>query len=103
MAEDGLSSLKYGHDTNGVGDYLDEIRTGALQNAKEAVQNIQDLEKACQADWKGKACENYLQNLRRDSNHCAEQFDALFNVLVSEVNSLNAAMTNKDANLIPVD
>ena len=100
---EGLSSLKYGHDTSGVSEYLEEIKTGALQNAKDAVQNITDLENACKADWKGKACENYLTNLRKDSNHCAEQFDMLFNILVSEVNSVNAAMTNKDANLIPID
>ena len=63
--------------------HVNEYYKQICDQYKEMIGDIQDLEKVCQADWKGKACENYLQNLRKDSNHCAEQFDALFNVLVS--------------------
>lgn len=95
-----IGDLQFGYDTNGVSDYLDAIHSEALQQAKDAVLNTSAIETCCNNEWEGRAKENFLNNLRTDAQHVADQFEALYGVLVSEVNSLNAAMANKDESLI---
>ena len=98
-----IGELEHGYDTNGVDQYLQEIKAQALEEAKSAVLNTNGLVSCCEQNWEGRARENYLNNLQKDAQHCAEQFDALYEILVSEVNSLNAAMANKDEELIRAD
>lgn len=98
-----IGDLSYGYDTNGVGEYLEAIKVDAIEKAKEAVLNIQDVQTCCENEWEGKARENFVANLQKDAQHVADQFDALYSILTSEINSLNAAMANKDESLINVD
>jgi uncharacterized protein YukE len=98
-----ISDLSYGYSTEGVTSYLDDIKSEALDEAKEAVIDISSIQTECENNWEGKARENFITNLQKDANHVADQFDTLYNVLVSEINSLNAAMANKDEELIKVD
>ena len=97
-----IDQFEHGYDSAGVAQYLEDIKTQALDEAKEAVMKIDTLVTACEENWEGKARENFVANLEKDAQHCADQFDALYNVLVGEVNSLNAAMANKDEELINI-
>lgn len=98
-----ISDMQYGYDTAGVSEYLEAIKSEALQLAKEAVLDVSEIKSCCEENWEGKARENFVVNLEKDAKHVSEQFDALYNVLVAEVNSLNAAMANKDEELIKLD
>lgn len=95
-----ISEMEYGYDTAGVEEYLEAIRTEALQHAKEAVEDISSIKTCCENEWEGRARENFVMNLEKDAKHVSEQFDALYNTLVGEIKSLNAAMANKDEELI---
>ena len=95
-----ISDMEYGFDSDGVATYLDEIKVQALEEAKNAVLDTSSLVQCCETHWEGRAREKYVENLKRDAQHCADQFDALYNILVAEVNQLNAAMANKDESLI---
>ncbi|MCI8460979.1 MAG: hypothetical protein HFE81_06235 [Bacilli bacterium] len=97
-----IGDFSYGYDTSGVEGYLDAIKADAIEQAKEAVLDISEIKSCCEAEWEGKARENFVTNLTKDSQHVAEQFDALYAILTSEINSLNAAMANKDETLINV-
>lgn len=97
-----ISDFSYGYSTEGVANYLDAIHTDAIQKAKDAVEDISGIKTCCENEWEGKARENFVANLEQDAKHVSEQFDALYNILVTEINSLNAAMANKDESLINV-
>jgi uncharacterized protein YukE len=98
-----IGEFAYGYDTEGVTTYLDNIKSESLDKAKAAVEDISAIQQVCENEWEGKARENFITNLQKDANHVGDQFDALYNVLVNEINSLNAAMANKDEELIQVD
>lgn len=98
-----ISDFSYGYSTEGVEAYLQAIHTEAIQKAKDAVEDISGIKTCCENEWEGKARENFIANLEQDAKHVSEQFEALYNILVSEINSLNAAMANKDEELIKVD
>ena len=95
-----IGDFAYGYDQAGLEEYIDTIKTGALQDAKDAVKDTGKIVSACENEWAGKARENFVQNLKQDAAHVSEQFEALFNILVQEVNSAQAAMSNKDEELI---
>lgn len=97
-----INELSHGYSTEGVETYLEAIHTEAIQEAKTAVEDISGIKTCCENEWEGKARENFVANLETDSKHVSEQFDALYNILVTEINSLNAAMANKDESLINV-
>lgn len=98
-----IGDLSYGFDTNGVEEYLNAIYAEAITNAKAKVEDISGVKTCCESEWEGKARENFITNLEKDAKHVSEQFDALYNILVTEINSVNAAMANKDEGLISVD
>ncbi|MBR6948696.1 MAG: hypothetical protein IKH54_00745 [Bacilli bacterium] len=95
-----ISDLEYGYDASGVDKYLEEIKAIALTEAKDAVENVDDIVKCCEDNWEGQARENFVNNLRKDAKHVGEQFVSLYNVLQGEINSVHAAMANKDEELI---
>lgn len=95
--------FSYGYNSSGVESYLEEIKSHAIQEAKDAVLNINEIKTCCESEWEGKARENFVANLAKDAQHIANQFDALYEILVKEINSLNAAMANKDETLIKAD
>lgn len=98
-----INDLEYGYDAAGMEQYLNEIKAEYLDRAKDAVNDIQDITNVCQNEWEGRARDNFIANLTSDAQHVGEQFDALYVVLVQEINSLQAAMANKDEELIQVD
>jgi uncharacterized protein YukE len=97
-----IKDFQYGFDSAGVEKYLQAIKADYLDKAKQAVEDISDIKKCCEDGWEGKARENFVANLDKDSKHVGEQFDALYQVLLSEINAVNAAMANKDEELIEV-
>lgn len=98
----GIGDFQYGYDAAGLDAYLEEIKTGALVKAQDAVMNTGEIVSTCEAEWEGKARENFVTNLEKDAQHVSDQFESLFNVLSAEVKATQAAMANKDEELINV-
>lgn len=98
-----IGDLNYGYDAGGMQTYLDAIHADCIEAAKTAVKNTDGIKTVCDEHWEGKAKENFKINLDKDAAHVCDQFDALYNILVSEINSLQAAMANKDEELIEAD
>ncbi len=98
-----IGDFAYGYDQAQLESYLSEIKAEALDNAVEAVMNIDKIKSACENEWEGKARENFVQNLQNDAKHVSDQFEALYKNLEAEVKSAQAAMANKDEELISLD
>lgn len=94
-----ISSMSYGFSVSGVEKYLEEIKTGALKEATEAVRDISSITSVCDNGWEGKAKGDFIRRLRKDSEHVADQLERLYKVLVSEVYGILNAMAEKDKNL----
>jgi len=54
-------------------------------------------------EWEGKAKDNFKMNLRLDAVKVAAQYEALYGVLVGEINMLMVSMNSKDKTLIEND
>lgn len=98
-----IESFSYGYDREGVNKYINDIKATALQEASDAVKNIDAIRNCCNENWKGKAKDNFVFNLEQDSQYVAKQFIKLYANLVQEIESVNAAMANKDEELIKKD
>lgn len=98
-----IGDFEYGYEASGVQAYLDEIHADCIVEAQTAVEDTSSIETILDNEWEGKARDNFKQNLKNDAKHVSEQFDALYTVLTQEINSLQAAMANKDEELIEVD
>lgn len=98
-----IGDMTYGFSADAVAQYLADVKSIALTDAKDAVYSesaLSPIKTACEEHWEGKSRENFLTNLSKDAEHVANQFDQLYNILESEINSVQAAMANKDEDLI---
>lgn len=95
-----ISEMSYGYDSTGVSNYLEDIKAELLTQAQADIEDVSSIETACNTHWEGKSKDAFLVNLKKDAKHVSDQFGVLYNVLVSEVNSVQAAMANKDEELI---
>ena len=50
-----IESFSYGYDREGVNKYINDIKATALQEASDAVKNIDAIRNCCNENWKGKA------------------------------------------------
>lgn len=98
-----IGDFEYGFEASGVEQYLSDIKSEYLDKAKDRVEDISGIQTCCENEWEGKARDNFISNLQKDSEHVGEQFDALYSILCSEIGSLQAAMANKDEALIEED
>lgn len=98
-----IGDLNYGYDKAGVDQYIDNIKGIVLTEACEQIRDISSIESVCDQEWEGQAKENFKTNLKTDAEHLCKQFEFLYNVLTSEINSVQAAMSNKDEELIKIN
>lgn len=94
-----IQEMSHGFDMVGIEDYLEELRAIVLSTAAEQVRDISGIEAACEENWSGTAKDRYLEELRKTANHTAEQFENLYNILVSEVAAIGNSMDSFDKNL----
>ena len=95
-----IGDMHYGYDSGGISAYLAEIHDEYLKKAEEAVRDTSGVVDVCKAEWEGIARDNFVTNLQSDAEHVAAQFEKLYNILTSEINSVGAAMANKDETMI---
>ena len=95
-----IGELNYGYDAGGVDAYLEEIKAKVLTEVAAQLEDTSAIESACNENWEGIANENFLANLKTDVAHVKEQYQVLYNVLNGEIQSVHAAMANKDESLI---
>ena len=95
-----IQNFEYGYDKAGVDKYISDIKATALQEASAAVKDIKSIVNCCNENWKAKSKDNFVYNLEQDSIYVSRQFDKLYYNLVQEIESVNAAMANKDEELV---
>lgn len=95
-----ISEMQYGFDSGGIQTYLAEIHDDYLKLAEDAARETSGVEGVCKNEWEGIARDNFITNLKSDAEHVASQFETLYNILVSEINSVGASMANKDESMI---
>lgn len=98
-----IKEFEYGYDQEGLTKYIESIRSTALKKAQEAVLATNKIVSVCENEWEGKARENFVENLKKDAQHVSDQFEALYGILEQEVAQAQAAMANKDEELIQID
>jgi len=95
----GIDDLEFGYSTDGVTQYLEDIKANSLEEAKKVVLDTSSIEKVCEAEWVGQARVEFIDGLKKDAQHVADQFDNLYKVLESNITSVQNAMANKDQEL----
>jgi hypothetical protein len=95
-----IGDMQYGFDAAGIQTYLDQIHDDYLLKAEAAARDTKGVEGVCKNEWEGIARDNFITNLHSDAEHVASQFETLYNILISEVSAVGAAMANKDETMI---
>ena len=95
-----ISDLQYGYDSAGLETYLSEIKSTVIDEASSAIEDISSITTVCEQEWEGKARDNFVTNLGNDARHVSEQLQSLYSILVTEIHQVQAAMSNKDEELI---
>lgn len=95
-----ITEMSHGFDGKGVGAYLEEIKSIVLTKASEAVRDISEIETACNANWTGESKNNFIEQLKETSEHVAQQYTTLYNILTSEITGLANEMKHFDQNLL---
>lgn len=95
-----IGDMQYGYDSAGIQTYLNQIHDDYLKLAEDAVKDTSGVTEVCKNEWEGIARDNFIKNIQSDSEHVATQFETLYNILISEINSVGAAMANKDESML---
>lgn len=95
-----INEMSEGFHTQGVAAYIDALKAIVLTQAAEAVKDISEIQTACEANWEGVARDTFLQNVKFDAQHVADEYQNLFNVLTTEIENTSAAMQRFDHSLI---
>ncbi len=94
-----IQEMSHGFDEQGVANYIEELRAVVLEQAAEQIRDISSIEKACNENWEGEAKDRFLEQLYNSSNHTADQFENLYQILVSEIAAIQQSMSDFDQNL----
>lgn len=94
-----IREMSHGFDTQGIADYLQQVKAVVLTQAAEQIRDTSAIENMCNENWSGQAKDKYIEQLRKTANHTAEQLENLYSILVSEVIAILSSMDNFDRNL----
>lgn len=94
------SNAEYGVSKQGVEKLLEEIKSELIVKVATGCRNIDEIKKACEENWHGTSCENFLANLDKDTEKVEESLNVLYNALSTEVNAAASAIFDFDQNLI---
>lgn len=93
---------EYGYNIDEIEGYLEQIKSGALTDAIEALEDTSSIESAAEASWDGQARDNWITNLKSDQKFVADQLQTLYYILEKEVHDVGDAMKTKDHGMITV-
>ena len=98
-----ISEMEYGYSAPGIEKYLDEMRAIVLTEAATAVEDISEIEAACNANWEGPAKEDFIKQFKETAKYVAEQYEKLYNILQQEMHVTGASYANFDKDLFKND
>lgn len=94
------NSAEYGVSKQGVYNLLLDIKGELITKVANECKNIDEIKKACEENWHGTSCDNFIMNLIKDTGKLEESLNELYNALGTEVISVAKAMLDFDQNLI---
>lgn len=94
------NSAEYGVSKQGVETLLEEIKSELIVKVATGCRDIDEIKRACEENWHGTSCENFLTNLNKDTEKLEESLNSLYGALSQEVNAVASAIFDFDQNLI---
>lgn len=94
------SNAEYGASKQGVENLLEEIKSELITKVATQCRDIDEIKKACEENWHGTSCENFLTNLDKDTKKLEEGLNKLYGALTTEVMAAAKAIFDFDQNLI---
>lgn len=96
----GIGDLTVGVSANGAWEYYDNLNTGAIQKAREAVLNTNDVKTALQAGWQGQAELNFEKNLDSASHVVDNELQTISKAIESLISDLVEDWANQDKQMV---
>ena len=94
------TSANYGTSKAGVDQLLEAIKREMITKVADKCVETNEIVTACQQNWHGTSCDNFLNNLNKDTQVLQESLYALYNALAGEINAASSAILDFDQNLI---
>ncbi len=95
-----IGSATFGYDVNGKDEYLDKIKATVIDTAAKDAKEIQAINDAVDANWKGTAASEFKTALQKDSNQISNTLEELYTQLVNEINNIGNAIADFDNGLM---
>jgi uncharacterized protein YukE len=92
--------FQFGFDANGIEKLLEEIRGKVITNAaNDAVNKLNIITKACDANWQGQSREDFKVQLGKDAEQFKNALTTLYNAFEKEIANAGFNFDNFDKNL----
>ena len=92
--------FQYGFDAQGIENLLEEIKGKVIDNAaKDAVDRLDIINKACDANWQGQSREDFKTQLGKDARKFQSALTTLYNAFEREIANAGFNFDKFDKNL----
>ena len=95
-----IGEFSYGHDKNGVAQYVADIKAESLDEAGTIADDTSGIKAALDATWEGKAKDSYINNLTKDVKIFKESLKTLYDKFCVEITNASLEMQNFADHLI---
>lgn len=93
-------SASHGVNPMGVQNYLNDLNMGAFAHIKDALRNTTDVAAAVHNGWVGTSADNFEHNIINAGEKMCETIDQIQEMLRTEVEGIQSAILDMDANLV---
>lgn len=96
----GIDGLSIGISSQGMDEYIEVLRISLLQNVKEQIDDVTELETKINAGWQGQSRDRFLNLFEQSRNNVKDDLEAEYNDLVARLVELQQNYFAQDANMI---
>lgn len=98
MAE--FSELTFGYSSKGADQYLEDIKSIAIDDAAKALDNYDAVEAALKAGWEGQAREDFWKKFKEEVSNTKDTLKSLSSTLDSQFEAIGDSVTAHDKSVV---
>ena len=96
----GIDDLTIGVSSEGMENYIEELKADILVKVKDKIQDIDPVVKAINNCWQGKSKENFLKDFSRVTNTICDDLEAEYNDLKNRLDELKSFYYEQDQKMM---
>ena len=95
-----FQSADHGVNITGMQSYINDVNSIVLNNVSSKIRDTSEVESAVRSGWHGNAPEQFIANLNKAKEQMVETLKELQKTFETELNGIQSAILDMDANLV---